>query len=164
MAGLEGVPRPSRMPKLPLQPPRRFQRPLDASWTPISGATTSAFLAGTPHPPWMQRSKEVRQGIAEERTSDGLRPPPERRFLNRPTASVPPPPCEALGSQEAVARHAYKWDAETTMAAHFKPDNNTLMINGRPMHARDEDLQENNIKFGFVPKAVLCSGCATSFV
>ena len=53
---------------------------------------------------------------------------------------MPPPPSEALGSQEAVARHAYRWDAATTMAAHFSPDNHTLMINGRPMQARGEEL------------------------
>ena len=160
MAGLGGgVPGPSRMPKLPLLPPPRFQRPLDASWTPICGATTSAFLAGTPQPPRMQRAKEVRQGIAEERTSDGLRPPPKRRFLHRPTASVPPPPWEAFRSHEGVARHAYRWDPQTTMAAHFRPDNHTMMINGRPMQARGIDFQDRKIKCWFVQQSVLCSYC-----
>ena len=155
MAGLEGVRRPSRVPKLPLRPPPRWQRQLDDGAAPIRGATTSAFLAGTPQPPWMPRSREVRQGIAEERTSDGLRPPPKRRFLNRPTASVPPPPFTALGSQQAVARHSYRWDAETTMAARFRPDNHTLMINGRPMQARGTYLQDSQITFWFDPKAFL---------
>ena len=41
----------------------------------------------------------------------------------------------ALGSQQAVAQHAYQWDSTTTMAANFRPDHHTMMRNGRPMQA-----------------------------
>ena len=164
MAGLQEVPGPSRKPKLPLLPPPWRQNPLDARWTPISGATTSAFLAGTTQPPWMQKSKEVRQRMADERTDDGLRPPPNKRLLDRPTPSVPPRHPGAFGSQEAVARHAYRWDRGTTMAAHFRPDNHTVMINGRPMQAQKKNQLDIPVQLWFVPRAVLCSYCAASFV
>ena len=49
---------------------------------------------------------------------------------------MPPPPVSAFGDPKLVARHAYKWDAKTTMAAHFRPDRHSVMIHGRPMQAR----------------------------
>ena len=145
MAGLREVPGPSRKPTLPLLLPPWRQNLLDARWTPISGATTSAFLAGTTQPPWMQTNKEVRQRMADERTDDGLRPPPNNRLLNRPTPFVPPPHPGAFGSHKSVARHAYGWGRDTTMAAHFRPDNHTVMINGRPMQAEKKNQQDIQI-------------------
>ena len=48
---------------------------------------------------------------------------------------MPSPPVSAIGNPKLIARHAYKWNGQTTMAAHFRPDRHTGMINGRPMQA-----------------------------
>ena len=92
------------------------------------------FLATVAHPPWMEGSRREREVIASQR-EHGPRPPLAARFANRPTPGFPPPPLPALGSQAAIARHAYMWDGKTTLAAHFGPDRHTMMINGRPMQA-----------------------------
>ena len=136
MSALPGVwANPSLRPKLPpLPPPKRRRLELDIDSTQVSGAQSAAFLANVAHPPWMENSSRVRDVIASQR-EHGLRPPKAPRFAHRPTPGFPPPPLPALGSPAAIARHAYMWDGQTTLAAHFGPDRHTMMINGRPMQA-----------------------------
>ena len=57
-------------------------------------------------------------------------------YLNKPTAGSPPAPLHVYGSHSLVAHHMYRWDKEKTMAAHFRPDRHSIIINGRPMQAR----------------------------
>ena len=82
----------------------------------------------------MPKASAARQAIADRWARDG-RPPTSERFLNMPTPGFPPPPVRAIGNQQAIAKHAYKWSGKTTMAAHFRPDRHSAMINGRPMQA-----------------------------
>ena len=42
--------------------------------------------------------------------------------MNRLTPGWPPPPLSAFSNQQAVAHHAYLWNATTAMAAHSRPD------------------------------------------
>ena len=118
-----------------MPPPKRQDTALDEFPGPVSGVSSAATVATTQQPPWMGRSSAVRQRLAEEWVRDG-RPPTSERYLNRPTPGKPPPPVSALGDPKLVAKHAYKWEPKTTMAAHFRPDRHTVMIHGRPMQAR----------------------------
>ena len=134
MAGWQGVWQ-ARRPTLPPMPPPKRQKQLDDSATPVSGAPSAALLAQAPRPPWLLKASAERQAIAD-RWEHGGRPPTTSRFLNRPTPGMPPPPVSAIGNPKLIARHANKWNGQTTMAAHFRPDRHTGMINGRPMQAR----------------------------
>ena len=118
-----------------MPPPKRQDTALDELPGPVSGVSTATTLAATRQPPWMGRSSAVRQGLAEEWVRDG-RPPTSERYLNRPTPGKPPPPVSAIGDPKLVARHAYKWEPPTTLAAHFRPDRHSVIIHGRPMQAR----------------------------
>jgi hypothetical protein len=48
-------------------------------------------------------------------------PPPPGRHVNRLSPGWPPPPLSAFINKEAVAHHAYQWNATTAMAAHSRP-------------------------------------------
>ena len=135
MAGWQEVWPPRRPTPPPMPPPKRQKQLLDEFPGPVSGARSAAWLARAPLPPWTLRSRAVRQHVADQWVRDG-RPATSERFLNRPTPGMPPPPVSAIGNPKLIARHAYKWDGHTTMAAHFRPDRHTCMINGRPMQAR----------------------------
>ena len=118
-----------------MPPPKRQDTALDELPGPVSGVSSAATLATTRQPPWAWRARAVREGLAKDWERDG-RPPTSERFLNRPTPGKPPPPVSAIGDPKLVARHAYKWEPKTTMAAHFRPDRHSVMIHGRPMQAR----------------------------
>ena len=42
----------------------------------------------------------------------------------------------AFSKKQAVAHHAYQWNATTAMAAHSRPDRHTIIMNRRSMHAK----------------------------
>ena len=125
----------NRRPELPAMPPPKRQRQLDDSAAPVSGATSAALLAGAQQPPWMPKARAAREAAAERWAQRG-RPSKTARFLNRPTPGLQPPPVRAFGNPKAVAKHAYLWNGESTMAAHFRPDRHSCMIMGRPVQAR----------------------------
>ena len=124
-----------RLPELPAMPPPKRQRQLNDEAAPVSGATIAALLAKSQEPPWASKARAERQAVAERWVQRG-RPSQTARFLNRPTPGLQPPPVRAFGNPKAVAKHAYLWNGESTMAAHFRPDRHSCMIMGRPVQAR----------------------------
>ena len=115
-------------------PPPKRQRQLDDDAAPVSGANIAALLAKTTEPPWAGLSRSARQTRARQWDERG-RPAETTRNLYRPTPGMQPPPVRVFGNPNAVAKHAYLWDPETTMAAHFRPDRHSSMIRGRPVQA-----------------------------
>ena len=120
---------------MPALPPPKRPKGLDPDAAPVSGANIAALLAKTQEPPWASKARAAREAAAEQWAQRG-RPSKTARFLHRPTPGLQPPPVRAFGNPNAVAKHAYIWDAGTTMAAHFRPDRHSCMIMGRPVQAR----------------------------
>ena len=95
----------------------------------VAPKTASQFLQGIVPPKWTRTSKLAREGIVHSKLT------PPKPFVNKPTPGLPPPPAKLLGNEHKVAMHNYRWMKSTTIAAHFRPDRNTMMISGRPMQA-----------------------------
>ena len=134
MAGWQGIWQ-ERRPELPPMPPPKRQRQLDHDAAPVSGATIAALSAKSQEPPWASKARAARE-TREKQWAQSGRPAKTTRYLHRPTPGMQPPPVRAFGNPNAVAKHAYLWDAGTTMAAHFRPDRHSCMIMGRPVQAR----------------------------
>jgi hypothetical protein len=124
-----------RLPEMPAMPPPKRPRELDPDAAPVSGANIAALLAKTQEPPWASKARAARETRGKQWDESG-RPAKTTRYLHRPTPGMQPPPVRAFGNPNAVAKHAYLWDAGTTMAAHFRPDRHSCMIMGRPVQAR----------------------------
>ena len=121
-------------PAMPARPPPKRPEAPDPDAAPVSGPNIAKLLAKAKPPPWVSRASAARGANATVWAQSG-RPAGHPRFLYRPTPGMQPPPVGAFGNPNAVARHAYLWDPETTMAAHFRPDRHSSMIRGRPVQA-----------------------------
>ena len=95
-------------------------------------ANTRDFLAKAKVPGWTAKASMTRLGSKSK--VQGKVP----AYRNKPTAGAPPAPLHVYGSDGLVAHHMYRWDKETTMAAHARPDRHSIVINGRPMQARGQ--------------------------
>ena len=98
---------------------------------PKSGKLDVArYLDQAQKPEWTYKARAVRDNLAFSKAKF-----PKHVFAFWPTPGVPPAPIQTYGIPDQVGQHVYQWDPATTMAAHFRPDRHTMMINGRPMQA-----------------------------
>ena len=110
-------PRPSCAPHIPTKPK--------------SGKLDVArYLDQAAKPIWTYKARVVRDNLAFSKAKF-----PKHVSAFWPTPGVVPAPLETYGIPDQVGQHLYQWDPSTTMAAHFRPDRHTMMINGRPMQA-----------------------------
>ena len=116
--GLQPRPRPLLKPKPPA--PRKADGDLDVP----------QFLEQKPKVGWMPKSMAARDALKLNKAGF-----PKRILKYMPTPGVPPGPPKVYRSEEATAQHVYQWNPETTLAANFRPDRHTIMIQGRPMQA-----------------------------
>ena len=110
-------PRPSCAPHIPTKPKSGI---LDVA----------RYLDQAQKPEWTYKARAVRDNLAFSKAKF-----PKHVSAFWPTPGVPPAPIQTYGIPDQVGQHVYQWDPATTMAAHFRPDRHTMMINGRPMQA-----------------------------
>ena len=89
------------------------------------------WLAAKAKPLWIAKAHQVHETIHKRHIAKAN---PDV-YIKRPTPGIPPAPPQLYGCEDLMAHHNYRWSKYSKMAAHFRPERNSCMINGRPMQA-----------------------------